>query len=331
MKVKQPKTRREAHAALLARGSLPMLGAEVAVRAAPSPVAHPLGPPTISGTDYTVDLMLNQPTRITRMIMDLTLQRFVADRVFTSAGGVTGGAVVFDEVQQNELYLARDIGRVAPGAEFPIVSSERLVPKIAEVEKWGGKVFTTDEARDRNNTAAFTNTIRQLANTVVRKINQRAVETLMASIASSGQTFTGRNWSTVVVGGSQQSNVDLFPARDLAHAARLADEDELGVSYTLLLLNPQEFERLVLIYGATGIGPLLGALNLSIYVSNRIPAGTGIYVAEGQVGEMRVEKPLGTETWREQGTERTWTQSSVRPVMYVTNPFAVLQVVGLAG
>src|SRR3954447_12651873 len=98
-------------------------------------VAHPLGPPTIAGTTITVDTMLNQPTRITRMIMDLTLQRFIADRVFASAGGVTGGAVIYDEATVNELYAARDVETIRPGMEFPIITSERQVPKIAPVEK----------------------------------------------------------------------------------------------------------------------------------------------------------------------------------------------------
>jgi hypothetical protein len=44
---------------------------------------------------------------------------------------------------------------------------------------------------------------------------------------------------------------------------------------------------------------------------------------------MRVEKPLGTETWREQETERNWIQSSVRPIVYVTNPFAVRKITGI--
>ena len=56
-----------------------------------SPI-HPLGPPTLSGNELTIDTMLNQPTRITNMIMDLSLQRFIIDRIFASAGGVTGGA-----------------------------------------------------------------------------------------------------------------------------------------------------------------------------------------------------------------------------------------------
>src|SRR3954469_22697122 len=126
-------------------------------------VAHPLGPPVISGTTITVDTMLNQPTRVTRMIMDLTLQRFIADRVFASAGGVSGGAVVYDQAILNELYTDRDVQRVAPGEEFPIITSSRQAPKLAQVEKWGGKVFVTDEARDRNNSVALTNQLRQLS------------------------------------------------------------------------------------------------------------------------------------------------------------------------
>src|SRR5499427_4055794 len=115
-----------------------------------NPAAHPLGPPTVSATTITVDIALNSPTRVTRTIMDLTLQRFFADRVFTNQGGVTGGAVIYDVALTNDIYLERDIARVAPGQEFPIVTSLRRAPQVAAVEKWGGKFFTTDEARDRN-------------------------------------------------------------------------------------------------------------------------------------------------------------------------------------
>ncbi len=297
---------------------------------APNPV-HPFAAPTVSGTTMTVEQYLNQPTRVTRMIMDLTLQKFIADRIFASAGGVTGGAVVYDEATANEIYAADDVERVAPGGEFPIIGAELSTPKVAEVEKWGGKVFVLDETRDRNMSTTFANKMRQLANTQVRKINQRAIEVLNASVTASSQTFTGRNWTTVVVGGSSQSNANLFPLRDFAFAIESAEVDELGVTYDLAIMNPQEYTSLILIYGASGLREVLGEMGLSIYVSNRQPAGKVKYVASQQVGEMRVEKPLGTETWRDPDHERTFVQSSVRPVMYVTNPFAVLESTGHAG
>lgn len=293
--------------------------------------SHPLAPPTVSGSDFTVDLALQQPTRITRMLMDLTLQKFISDRVFSSSGGVTGGAVVYDEAVANELYLDRDVQQVAAGSEFPIVDASRAVPKVAEVEKWGAKIFITDEAKDRNDQSGFANKIRQMANTQVRKINQRAMEVLSASIAASSQTFTGVDWSSVVTSGSSQTSAEDWPLRDFAEANRLAEVDELGVVYDLVLLNPQEYTQMVIVYGAAGVNEVLSSLNFDVYVSNRVTAGTAIFVAEKQVGEMRVEKPLGTVSWYEEGTERTWVQSSVRPVQFVTNPFAVLQATGLAG
>lgn len=304
-----------------------------AVKAMADSPVHPLGPPTVAGTAITVDTMLNQPTRVTRMIMDLTLQRFIADRIFSSGGGVTGGAVIYDRVQANELYTNRDVERIAPGGEFPLIHDERLAPSIAEVEKWGGKVFIPDESRDRNDSALFTNRLRRLANTIVRKINARAIQTLDASIAASGNTIIGRNWSVVTDTGpdASQTTRQNMPFRDFALAARLAEEDELGIRYDLWLLNPQEYSNLIIAYGADGLRDVLNQLDIDIFVSNRVPAGTAYVVASGQVGQMRVEKPLGTETWREQATERTWVQSSVRPLMFVDNDFAVLQFTGLAG
>lgn len=294
--------------------------------------AHPLGPPTLSGTLITVDTMLQYPTRITRILADLTLQRFIMDRLFTSAGGVTGGAVVYDMAIVNEIYLTRDVEQVSPGAEFPLVTSARRAPNVALVQKWGGKTFITDEARDRNLSTFFGNELKKLGNTIVRKLNQRAMDVLAAAITANGgqSNFAGHNWQTVIVGGSTPTNVNALPGADFARAQLLADVAELGINYNLLLLNPQEAAQLSLIY-ADRLSLLLSSYGLSVYVSNRVPAGTGYLVAQGELGEIRIEKPLGTETWREPGTERTMVQASVRPVMYVTNPFAVMQITGLAG
>lgn len=294
-----------------------------------APTQHPLGPPVVSGTTVTVDTMLAQPTRVTRMVMDLSLQKFIADRVFTSAGGVSAGAVVYDQAVLNELYTDRDVQRVTPGAEFPIITSSRQAPKFAQVEKWGGKVFITDEARDRNNSVLLTNQLRQLANTIVRKINARAVAELEANIAAiPALTYVGHDWNAYQPGGTSPSALANSPLADMLMAQLLADKDELGVTYNTAILNPLNVLRLHQIYGS-GLVQGLDQINYTIYSSNRVAVGTGYIVASGQVGEMRLEKPLTTESWREEATERTWIQSSVRPIMYVTNPYAVRKITGL--
>lgn len=296
-----------------------------------NPVAHPLGAPTVSGANFTMDMALNSPTRVTRTLMDLTLQRFFADRVFANTGGVSGGAVVYDELVANDLYLDRDIERVAPGDEFPIVTSSRRAPKVAEVEKWGGKFFVTVEARDRNNTSVFARHVTQLGNTIVRKINQRAVEVLEAAVqAAPNRVITGNNWATVVTAGSTASNSNLWPGYDFARAQTIAEQEEMGQVFDLWIMNPQEYLQLARIYG-TGLNDLLASLGLEIFVTNRVAAGTAYVVASNQAGEMRIEQPLATEQWYEQGTQRYWTQASVRPLFFIDNRFAVLKFQGLAG
>lgn len=297
----------------------------------PNPVEHPLGPPVVSGVDITVDLLLNQPTRITQFLMDITLQRFVLDRIFTTPGGVTGGAVVYDVIQGNDLYTQRDVLAVQPGAEFPVISSQRRAPQVAQVEKFGGKYFFTDEARDRNDQVAFQNENIRLGNTIVRKLNSRAVAVLDAAVSGNGgaSTFVGHNWANAIPNGSNPTPPAQTPIADFANAQLAADIQELGIQYDTALVNPKELNSLRLFYK----GDLEQALSDNgfdeVYASNRIPAGVAYYIASGRLGQMRIEQPLATESWREPETQRTWVQSSVRPVMFVDNPFAVMKATGL--
>jgi hypothetical protein len=302
------------------------------VAAAPFPAAvvNPLGPPTITGTQFSIDIALQNPTRvITPMVLDLTRQRFFVDRVFASAGGVTGGAVIYDVVVYPDLYADRDVQRVEPGSEFPEVAFSRRAPAAAIPEKWGGKFRFTDEARDRNQIGEFTRAMRQLSNTIVRKINQRGVQILESFVAANSRTVTGVSWGSVNTTFASGSNWPLFPARDFAKADLVAEQEEMDMDYNLWILNPNEMFNLEGIYGDK-LGALLDSYDIDIFVTNRITAGTAYAVAEGQVGEMRIEAPLTTETWRDpNGKQQTWVQSSVRPLMYANNSFAVLKFTGL--
>jgi hypothetical protein len=235
-------------------------------------------------------------------------------------------------VEANDLYTSRDVERVAPGAEFPIITSARRAPGVAEVEKWGGKVWISDEARDRNDSVGLTNQLRQLGNTVVRKINARAIQVLEAmftTYSASRVIASVGNWQSVTPYGGSPTAPAAWPAMDFAKAAEVAETDELGMVYNLWIMNPQDYTYLIILYGGDGLQELLNTLNLSIYVTNRMPVKTAYVVAAGQVGQMRVEKPLGTETWREPNRERTWIQTSVRPLMFVDNRFAALKFTGL--
>lgn len=307
------------------------------VRAATVPgntIYNPIGPPTVdaTGTLITVDYALQNPSQvITPLILDITLQRFFVDRVFSNGGGVTGGAVVYSELQGQDLYADRDVQEIAPGEEFPLITFHRRGRKVALVRKWGGKFAVTWEARDRNIQTDFTNAVRQLSNTIVRKINQAGVAILDAYVTANSRQVTGNNWQTVVTVGSSASNWTLWPSRDFGKADLISEQEELGIEYNLWVMNPQEYAALIGIYGP-GLNDVLAAAGIEVFVTNRVPAGNAYVVAAGMVGEMRVEDPLRTRTWDDpDGIEQTWIQSGVRPLMFANNPFAVLKFTGLAG
>lgn len=295
-------------------------------------VSFPLGAPVYQNNKLTVDTALKQPGRITKRLSDLTLQRFIVDKIFGSSGtSAQAGAIVYDQLLQNELYLSRDIEARAPGDEYPIIFGERSEPKVAKSEDFGGKFFVTDEARDRNDATGFNQNVTQLGNTLVRKVNTRAVETLEAAITAvpdGAGVVIGNDWSAVEITGTSPTPTSQRPVSDFANVQLAAEIDELGIQYDLWIMNPVQKAALVAIYG----GDLQGVLDSSgieIFTSNRVTAGTAYAVARGQVGFLDYEHGLNTRTWRDEGTRRTWVQSFVMPIMGVTNPYAVRKVTGL--
>lgn len=324
----------EAMTRALATEELHRRGVPIFAGGAPNQTPWPLGPPAVAADGgITVPQMLNQPTRVTAMVQDLSRERFLLDWLFRSAGGVTGGAVVYDQPTANDLYSDRDVGKVNPGAEFPIVTSSRPIPKIAVVEKWGAKVFITDEARDRNDAGQFTNEIRKLTNTIIRKLNQRAIEEIEAVFtALPSQVIPGHNWSTATTLGTSPTAYALQPVGDFVNIQLYNDGLEVGVEHDTLIMNPQERASLQNLYGLDWAAYLQAYGYTAWYVSQRVAAGTAYSLARGQVGQLRIEKPLSSESWRDKdGRELTWIQSSVRPVMYVQQPLAIVKLTGLHG
>ncbi|MCV7230673.1 major capsid protein [Mycolicibacterium komossense] len=298
-----------------------------------SPVTYPLGPPTVSGTTLTVDGALKQPGRITKRISDLTLQRFITTELFSQSGASTAsGAIIYDAVTANELYLKNDVEERGPTDEYPLVSSERLAPKVARSEDWGGKFPVSDEAVTRNDIVHLNNQTTQLANTIVRKVNQRAVAVLEDVIANAGgaATIPGHDWSDIQTGGTSPTPMQERPLADLLGAQLAADVEELGIEYNVWIMNPQEWFNLQTAYDGNA-ATILDKANVSTFVSNRVTAGTAYAAQRGQVGFLDYEKQLQTETWREPGKRTSWVQSFVMPIMGVTNVFAVKKITGLAG
>lgn len=283
---------------------------------------YPLGTPSVSGNVLTVDIMLKEPTRINAYLSNIALKNYFAERIFTNGGGVSGGSLVYTQLTANDLFPTRSAQKIAPGAEFPEVTFDRPEPATATVEKIGGGFYVTDEARDRNDLSSIQSEGVKLGNDIQRQLHVKAISELDTSIAAIGSDVqvTFGSWNEAAALTLTTTANSRLPEADFAKLRRIAAVKELGTTYDLIILHPEQREDFEVIYGDRAPA-VLAANGLTMITSNVVTAGYGYVVQAGLVGQVRYEQPLMTETERVTRKQSTWVQSSVRAVFAVTNPY----------
>jgi hypothetical protein len=314
------------------------------VQAATSPGDLPLDAPTISGTTITVDDLLQEPERITRDVAELSMQRFYMDRVFSAGGGVTGGALLFEQPNPlaTDLYGDREPKEVAPGAVFPLQTFQRGVPLLARPKKIGNKWPVTKEARKRNDTSYIQRQIVQTGNTIRRRIENMGIAELSAVITNQSRFMTGTDWSTYAGTANVSRTGITGPVADIMAAFAFVDLEERGHSMDSLILHPtnameamQAFPGMPLtqIFGQAD-GAENGMSIRNVFVTPRYTLGRALMFEAGQVGTWRNEFPLEEETEYEgpastTGAQRWWYQWSISPLFAVFDQFSFMEVRGL--
>lgn len=291
---------------------------------------YPPAPPTVNGQLISVEQFLKTPSRVTRVIEDLTRERFLAERIFSS-GDAQGGAVIYDQVLASELYTDRDVQGIAAGSEFPILTAGEGAPKVAAVTKWGGAAVITYEAVRRDNRDVLNRQLTKLRNTIVRKVDTVAVAALIAAPIG-GRIAT--DWDDPVAGD---------PIGDLALGASTIDDADMGYEVDTFIGNPAQRVAILrrkdirdsLPREATASNPiasgqfsgLMGIRNW--YWTNRVPAGEAFLLAGRQAGSLRDELPLYSRTIDQPERERFLIQAARVTVPIVTDPLAVYRMRGL--
>ena len=291
---------------------------------------YPPAPPTVDGQGrIMVEQFLKTPTRVTRVIEDLTRERFLAERIF-GKGDAQGGAVIYDQVTASELYTDRDVQAIDAGSEFPIVSSGESAPKVAAVTKWGGAAVLTYEAVRRDSRDTLNRELTKLRNTIVRKVDTVAIAALNAAPIL---TDTGTDWSDSTAGN---------PVLDLASARSQIDDQDMGYTADTVLINPAQYVDLISntkvanslprdVVAANPIasGQLGNYMGFTWYVTNRVPAGTAYILSSMMAGSLRDELPLYSRPIDQPERERWLIQAARVTVPIVTDPKAVLKLTGL--
>jgi hypothetical protein len=290
---------------------------------------YPPASPTITGTAVSVDLWLQQPAYVQRAIEDLTNERFIADYIFAEGPPAPSGSVLYDQVTAAMLYAERDIQEIEPASEFPLLTFPGAAPLVANVKKWGGAFFVTDEQRSRNRFDVLARNLRMTRNTIVRKMDTVAVAALNAAPLLT-QSASG-DWSAAAT--------DIIG--DVETAKSAVEDADLGYVIDTALINPaQRLDlrkdadiRAALPRENRETNPLLtkdlaGLLELDWITSNRVPAGT-IYLLQRQVvGSRSDEQPLTSEVIPDRRKQVTYIQAWRKVVPYVTDPKAAIKITG---
>jgi len=300
------------------------------------PLQNPLSAPTVSTTTLTIDFFLQNPTRINRTVADLVMKNFFLDKVFETGGDVTGGAVLYDQASVIDVYTDRDVERIQPGSEFPIVTGSRIAPLVAQVEKFGAKFSVTDEAKRRNDAGRVPNQMRRMSNTLVRKMQQRGISELEAAVSAFSRTqAAGVTWKASAEEAMLNRVALKSPMAVILKAMEGMENLEMGYSFDTLIVNPADAYLLRAFYGEQAKAfSALGDVGITnLIVTPRKAAKSAFLTAGKQVGQMRLEEPMRTVVEREGAPslrEQTWIQTAVNPVFFVTDPYAILEITGLS-
>ncbi|MGP4058775.1 major capsid protein [Mycobacterium sp. 4D054] len=287
--------------------------------------------PELTGRRLTVDTALKQPTTIRARIAQLADEQILLPKFFRTLGAkVEGGGMLFSVIQASDFFTS-DVEKRSARAEYKVVEGVDPEPKLALVEDWGGKFQIGVEEITRNDVNYLDQQTTQLANTITRKLDVRAMAELNAAVTGAN-VVPGHDWSILVTIGSEAELTPSgeLPTADLSAAQLASDLQELGVKHDLLVVHPNEAHALRTAY-ADRLDAMLKSAGVELFANPRVTAGTAWTVEKGMVGTVGFEFPLTVDVWEDKATRSWWVQAYVVPAFGVDRPFAAKKLTGLAG
>lgn len=276
----------------------------------------------------SVDQALEDPSVIAGRVADIASKNLLVESIFSvDSSPVSGGTVLFSKTLEKHLYMDEDASDRQPGDEYKVLYSVKPDLEAARVEDFGGKFATTDEARRRNQAVDFDNDVTRLANTITKKLNQRAIETVQAA-EEAGETnqvaFVGVGWDGVNIEGDPTTITPTAqrPTAAIADAMATAEMQELGVVYKKMIVSPSTKASILTAYGPN-LQAMLDVYGLDMIVSNYVEDNKTYLIDPGQAGFVKYEEPLTIHNFRDEHRRLTWTQGYAMPVMGITLPSAI--------
>jgi len=177
------------------------------------PGSYPPAPPTLAGNILQIHRLLQSPTQIRRRLRTIADLRFVSDRILTQRFRSQGGAVLYEVSEP--IRNTRNARSIGPGSEYPRDTPGVGTAGLAAVQKWGQKVFLSDEKIKRSVYAGdeVDRALRKVLATVVSQVDAVTLAVIASQVTATSQALAP--WAS--------DNAQIF--RDLA----LADAEVLAL------------------------------------------------------------------------------------------------------
>lgn len=295
----------------------------------------PLSPARVEDGAITVDLFVQEPTRLSNYVAQLTAANLVSQFLFTSTAA-KGGAIMYDRLVKNRSDAAQLPGVIAPGAEFPLIGTGEGVPVVDPVVKTGGKFEVTREAQKRNDPVLLQRGAQRVANTMVKDIDARAFSVISATLegVDGSLSYQSKGWKAAGNVAAAQKTAVTGEGQiidDIEEAKLLVEETGLGYTADTLVLRPRTAKALRTALGLNNWKQTLDTLGVELLVtqSKALADGDGLLMQRGAVGVMGVEDPISTDNEYIKATQKTVFYTWATMAFGVTDPFSVVKLTNL--
>lgn len=174
-------------------------------------VTYPPAPATLSGDVETINRFLASPTLVQRRLRTLAENRYIADAILTGRFQVSGGAILYETGES--IFSDEAPLKVAPGSEYPLVTTGTGSASLASVSKWGQDTIVTDESIRRRQMDPVERAFVKMVNQNVKTIDSAALSAIASAVTQS--TAAAAAWSTAGTTAAQVLNDVLQAAANI--------------------------------------------------------------------------------------------------------------------
>lgn len=287
-----------------------------------------------------VHRFLRSPHLVARRLQQMTDLSFIADKLLTGKATADGTGAIMVE-QDGNLFLDDDPENIAPGGEYPLVTTDDVGAYLVATRKKGFDSEITDEKVARTPTDVLRKTLQRMANTMIRDFDRVALAVIASKVTG---TFTASG--TWTDGGRIIEDVLLADASE--------EEKERGYAFNAVVLKPTDYAKVVARLIKDGMMPreqgnplLSGArsfefLDKTVMKSIYSPFADPLLVDTTNLGGIATENigspgyssagnGIEVKTWRPSGRDDndSWLARTRRVAApYVTGPAAAVRVTG---